>query len=137
MYLLKLALRPWRLALWSQLFSSMAVGFLLLLMGFLLWIEQGLKPILVRLHGEQVVTAYLDNTVNSKDEKLVVDKIRVALGAESTTTSTEPEIKLVNSADFIGLIKNQYPDLGGELENLGQEIEQIVPRYISISACPY
>lgn len=135
MYLLKLALRPWRLALWSQLFSGMAVGFLLLLIGFLFWIDRGLKPVVARLQGEQVVTAYLDSTISSKNEKFavdkIVDKIRVALGSESTTHG--PEIKFVSSAQFIDLIKNQYPDLGRELEDLGQEMEQIVPRYISIS----
>ncbi|MEO7165291.1 MAG: hypothetical protein ABI041_20395 [Bdellovibrionia bacterium] len=131
MYLLKLALRPWRLAPWSQLFSGMAVGFLLLSIGFLFWIQQGLKPVLARLQGEQVVTAYLSSSVSGKNEKLVVDKIRIALGAESTTN--RPEVKFVTPTQFIGLIKNQYPDLGRELEDLGQEMEQIVPRYVSVS----
>jgi cell division transport system permease protein len=131
MYLLKLAIRPWRLAPWSQMFSGMAVGFLLLLIGFLFWIERGLKPVLARLEGEQVVTAYLDSTVSSKNETLVVDKIRIALGAESMTSV--PEIKFVNSNQFIGLIKNKYPDLGRELEDLGQEMDLVVPRYVSIS----
>jgi hypothetical protein len=66
MYLLKLALRPWRLAVFSQFFSGIAVGFLLLMMGFLYWIEEGLKPVMEHLRKEQVVTAYLDSTVSSK-----------------------------------------------------------------------
>jgi len=131
MYLLKLAIRPWRLAPFSQLFSGLAVGFLLLLIGFLFWIEQGLKPVLARLEGEQVITAYLDSTVSGGNEKVVVDKIRIALGAESTTHG--PEVKFVNSTQFIGFIKDRYPNLGRELEDLGQEMEQVVPRYISVS----
>ena len=68
MLLLKLSLRPWKLAPASHLFSSVAVGFLLLLVGFLFWMQTGLRPLVARLQGEQVVTAYLDPSVDAKDE---------------------------------------------------------------------
>lgn len=128
MYLLKLAFRPWRLAPLSQIFSGIAVGFLLLLIGFLFWMQSGLKSVLVRLHGEQVVTAYLDSSLDPKDEGKLVDTLRLSLGAQSSA-----EIKLVNSNQFMSQLKGQYPDLVRELEDLGQEMIQIVPRYISIS----
>lgn len=126
MYLLKLALRPWRLAPLSQIFSGIAVGFLLLLVGFLFWMQNGLKGVLVRLQGEQVITAYLDNSVENKNEEKIVDAAREALGPT-------PEIKLVNTSLFIKHLRAQYPDLSRELEDLGQETNQIVPRYVSIS----
>src|SRR3954463_15052343 len=99
MYLLKLALRAWRIAPLSQLFSAIAVGFLLLLIGFLFWIQQGLKPILVRLEGEQVITAYLNSSVENKDENKTLEEVRQALGPESTA-----ELKLVTAPQFISLL---------------------------------
>src|SRR2546423_1094766 len=127
MYLLKLSLRPWRLAPFSQLFSAIAVGFLLFLISFLLWMQQGLKPVLSRLQGEQVVIAYLDRSVERKDEERIVDQIQLSLGAHPSI-----EVKLVNSNQFVGMLKAQYSELGRELEDLGPEMDQIVPRYISI-----
>jgi cell division protein FtsX len=87
MYLLKLAVRPWRLAPFSQVFSALAVAFLLVLVGFLFWMQEGLRPVLTRLQGEQVITAYLRAEVPEKEESKIVDQIRVAVGAA-------PEVKL-------------------------------------------
>ena len=128
MYLLKLSLRPWRLAPFSQLFSAIAVGFLLFLISFLFWMQQGLKPILTRLQGEQVIVAYIDHSTEKKDEAHIVDQIRMSAGAHPTT-----EVKLVDTSQFIDQLKTQYPDLGRELEDLGQEVDQIVPRYVSVA----
>jgi cell division protein FtsX len=128
MYLLKLAWRPWRIAPLSQIFSAIAVGFLLLLVGFLFWMQHGLKSVLTRLHREQVVTAYIDSSVNLQDENKLVDAIRMTLGAQTTT-----EVKLVNAPQFIQELKNQYPDLGRELEDLGPEMNQVIPRFVSVS----
>jgi hypothetical protein len=46
MHLLRLALRPWRVAPGSQLISAGAVGLLLCLCGFLYWLQDGLGPVL-------------------------------------------------------------------------------------------
>ncbi len=128
MYLLKLSLRPWRLAPMSQFFSAIAVSLLLFLMGFLFWMQRSLSPVLIRLQGEQVVTAYLNPSINTKDEAKVVDSIRLLLGAQSGM-----EIKFVGSRQFISTLKTQYPELGRELEGLGSETHQIVPRYVTLS----
>ncbi len=127
-YLLKLALRPWKLALFSQIFSAMAVGVLLVLVGFLFWMQQGLQLVVHRMQGEQVVTAYLDNTVLTGDEARLVAAIRNTLDSPLGV-----EIKIVTASQFVNTVKGQYPDLGRELEDLGREMYQIVPRYISIS----
>jgi cell division protein FtsX len=128
MYLLKLSLRPWRLAPLSQIFSAAAVGFLLLLTGVLFWMQSGLRTILVRLQGEQVVTAYIDTSVDAQGESKLVDSIRGSLGAHPSS-----EVKLVAASDFVQKIKNLYPDLARELEDLGPELNHVVPRYISVS----
>jgi cell division protein FtsX len=126
-YLLKLSLRPWRLALLSQIFSSLAVGFLLLMMGFLFWMQQGLKSVLVRMQGEQVVTAYLNRNVSAHEEGTIVDSIHTAL-----QEAPHVEVKLVSAKQFVATMKNQYPDLVRELEDLGQDMFQVVPRYVSV-----
>ena len=144
MYLLKLALRPWRTAPYSQFFSALAVSVLLLLAGLLFWMERGLQPVLARLQGEQVVTAYVDPSVAAKDESKLLDTIRVALGAHAEEADPlaaaarlrEPATELVNvqwvsNQKFVEGLKEHYPELGQELENLGDETQMIVPRYVS------
>lgn len=128
MYLLKLSLRVWKIAPLSQTFSAIAVGFLLVLIGFLFWIQQGLQPILARLQTEQVVTAYLSSSVDPKGEASLLDEVRQVIGPENSA-----EVKLITAPQFVTLLKNQYPDLGRELEDLGQEMFQVIPRYISIT----
>lgn len=128
MYLLRLALRPWRIAPLSQLFSALAMGFLLLLGGMLLWMDQGLKPVIARLQGEQVVTAYLDPALGEEEEGKVLDSIRVTVGA-----SPDREVRLVKPRGFVEELKKPYPELARELEDLGTEMEQVVPRYVSIT----
>lgn len=129
MFLLRLSLRPWRLAPFSQVFSALAVGFLLLLVGFLYWMQAGLRPVLARMQGEQVVTAYLDSAVEAKDEGKIVDSIRTALGAHAENV----DFQFVGSEQFIANLKGPYPDLSRELEDLGPETTAVVPRYVSVS----
>ena len=128
MYLLRLALRPFRVAPFSQLFSSLAVGFLLVLACSLFWMQTSLKPLIAKLKAEQVLTVYLSPTAPDQTESQWVDQIRMQLGAQS-----QAEVNYVGSNDFIHLIQNQYPTLARELEDLGQEAQQVIPRYISIS----
>ncbi len=130
MYLLKLALRPWRLAPLSQVFSAGAVGLLLLLTGFLFWLQNGLKPVLARLQGEQVITAYLappDSMGSAMSDSQITDSIRAAV------SSVQAEIKLVEPSGFLALMKDRDPNLGRELEDLGDEMKQVVPRYVTIT----
>jgi cell division protein FtsX len=128
-FLLRLALRPWKLSPLSQIFSALAVGVLLLLGGFLTWMQSGLGPVLARLESEQVVTAYLDPSVEAKDEGRVVDSIRTALGAQASGV----DIRFVTPEQFVGHLKGPYPELGRELEDLGSEMSAVVPRYVSVS----
>ena len=90
--------------------------------------QQGLKSVVVRLQGEQVVTAYLDRAVPSSDEQKVTQEIKSALSSFRGL-----EIKSVDAAQFILSVRNQYPDLAKELEELGKETSQVIPRYVSIS----
>ncbi|MCM2324281.1 MAG: hypothetical protein NDJ90_13575 [Oligoflexia bacterium] len=127
MLLLKISLRPWRLATFGQIFSSLAVSFLLLLAGFLFWMQESLKPVLERLRSEQVITAYLAADAPETDQARILDSIKVSLGAHAA------DIRFVEPAEFVANLKEQYPDLGRELEDLGPEMSLVVPRYVSVS----
>lgn len=126
---LNLALRPWKLAPLGQLISSAAVGVILVFMGVLFWIQDGLRPVVLRLHQEQVITAYLDPSVDTATQGKVVDEIHVALGAHAEKLN----IQLVGANEFVEKIQKNYPDLARELDGLGEEVISIVPRYVTIS----
>ena len=127
--LMKLALRPWRLAPLSQLFSAIAVGFLLVMAGFLFWVQQGLRPVLARLHQEQVITAYLSPSIEAGGEQHVADEVRLSLGAHAERA----DVKLVGADQFVAEVAKQYPDLAKEVQDLGNDAALVVPRYVSVS----
>jgi cell division protein FtsX len=127
-YLLKLAFRPWRMALWSQLFSALAVGVLLLLVAFLFWMQQGLKTVIQQMQEEQVMTAYLDPSLDAGAEEKLVKSVQALLGSEKAV-----EIQLVSTSQFIDRLRKSYSDLARQVEELSQDAPQIVPRYITIS----
>lgn len=122
MYLLKLALRPFRLAWPSQTMSAAILGFFLFLSAFLLWFDRTLGPVVTRLEHDQVLTAYLDPSANED----IADRIRVEAGSSAV-------VELVSSTGFIEKIKSGYPELARELEALGPEMNTIVPKYVSVS----
>jgi cell division transport system permease protein len=127
MYLLKLALRPWRIAPLSQVFSALAVGFMLMLAGFLFWIDRGMVPVVARLQGEQVITAFLDPSLEVKEQERVIDSIRMTVGAHPA------EIDVVEPDQFVGTLREDYPELSKELENLGSEMTALIPKYVSVA----
>lgn len=133
MLLLKLSLRPWRLAPYSQIFSALAVGLLLVMAGFLYWMQKGLKPVVTRLQQEQVITAYLDSSLEAGSEKKIVDAIHTQIGLAQVGARSDFEINYVAPKDFVSKLKGQYPELAREIEGLGAEMDYFVPKYISIS----
>jgi cell division protein FtsX len=133
MYLLKLALRPWRIAPFSQLLSSIAVGCLLFLSGVLAWLHDGLRPVIARLQSEQVITAYLDSSVDAAEgEAKIMDAIRERLAAAGNG-SAPLDVRREDGRGFADKISGIYPELSKELRDLGEEVNQVVPRSISVT----
>ncbi|MCC7441373.1 MAG: hypothetical protein IT285_07060, partial [Bdellovibrionales bacterium] len=126
MYVLKLALRPWRVAPLAQGLTVAAVAVLVFLLGFLVWVDQGLAPALERMSTESVATAYLAPGVAPGEEAGVAAEIRSAVGAE-------PEVRLVDRMEFVGGLKGEHPELADQLLELGTEMQAVVPRYVTIS----
>jgi cell division protein FtsX len=133
MYLLRLGLRPWRVATLSQAISAAAVGLLLCLCGFLYWLQSGLNPMLGRMQSEQVITAYLSPELEEHEQGKVIDQIRTSLGAHAESAGGGIDVKFVEPSAFLGNIKTQFPELARELEGLGSEVGTVIPRYVSVS----
>lgn len=131
MYLMRLALRPWRLAPLSQVSSSLAVALLLVLGAFLQWMELTLEPALARLGQEQVFTAYIDPTLADPDAAKLApvmrDAIAVPVGAAPV------EIKYVGTQEFLSGLRGTYPELTRDLENVGADVATLIPRHLSIT----
>jgi hypothetical protein len=133
-YLFRLALRPWRMAPLSQLFSSFVVGFLVLLCGFLFFLERGLKPVVDRLQGEEVITAWVLPEVPATDEPALLEQVRsVTLKALSERSVRKLDIRFTQSAQFLDGIEKPYPELKRQIEELGGSGSDLVPRYITLS----
>lgn len=130
MYLVKLALRPWKESMLSQFLTIFMIGFLLFLICFLFWIELGLDPVIGRLKNDQVVTAYLSSGITSEDESRVMDSIRLSLGS---STVQNVDIEFVGPEGFLSDMEKSYPQLGKQLLDLGGELNSIVPRYVSLT----
>jgi len=118
----------------SQLFSSFVVGFLVLLCGFLFFLERGLKPVVDRLQGEEVITAWLQPEVPSGDEQALLEQVRSAvLKAMPARSSRNLDIRFTQSAQFLDGIGKTYPELRRQIEDLVGAGGDLVPRYITLS----
>lgn len=133
-YLFRLAIRPWRMAPLSQVFSSFVVGFLVLLCGFLFFLEQGLRPIVDRLQGEEVITAWVLPEIPATDEQALLAQVRTAV--ESTLPRKQArgfDARFTGTEEFLKGIEKPYPELKRQLEELGAANSDMVPRYMTLS----
>ncbi len=78
-----------------------------------------------------MITAYLEPTVEPTEEVKILDQIKTVVGSHSETE--KPEVKYVGPDQFIKEVSAYYPQLGRELQTLGQDMGQVVPKFISIS----
>jgi cell division protein FtsX len=112
------------MAPFTQFLAVSSVGFLLFLSGFMIWMDRGLKPVIARMEREQVITAYLDPALEDKDQGKIIDAIRTSLGARA-------EVRAVGAEQFLADVRTTHPDLAREIEDLGDEMKTVIPRFIS------
>ena len=127
MFLIRLALRPWRQTFWTQLVAMLSLASLLILGGFLLGFYQGLKPIVARINAEQILTVYVDPSLNSDQEKGLIDRIGLTMG------SAPVQIEMTERADFLERLEKRSPELVKEILSLGDEGFALLPRFVTIS----
>jgi cell division protein FtsX len=126
MTLLKLSLRPWFQAFWTQILCALAVGILLFLGAVFGALSLGLEPVLVRAESQELLTVVLDSTQNLDQEKKTLDDIRTTLGSAPQAVFTGPQ-------DFIERLGKQDPDLVHEILQLGENAMSVVPRFVTIT----
>lgn len=126
MYLLKLALRPWRKSAVVQVLSALSFSFIIFLMSLFFWMDRELKPLVTKLRTDQVLTVYLNTDTEAADEKRIVDSIRMTVGSH-------PDVRFVSSDGFLEEMKRSYPDLIDEVYQLGPEMKMTVPKYVSVA----
>lgn len=123
MFLLKLSIRSWRVAPWSQLFFSLAVGFLLLLLGFLFFLQKSLTSVISRLEHQQVLFVYVKDAVpNAKP--FLVEKLRALVGPHTT-------MQWMGTSEVLASLKEG--EIRKQWEALGPEMMKIIPQFIALS----
>jgi len=131
MYLIRLAIRPWRWAPLSQISGVLTVAFLLFLFGFLYWIQDSMAPVVNLLRTGEVLTAYLQPGLSEAEADQVADSISLSFAAPGRPS--QADVDVVDAENFISEIQKVYPTLAGELLSLGSEMKDVVPRYITVS----
>lgn len=126
MFLIKLAIRPWKLAPVSQLLASSSAIVLLFLIGFLVWFSSAIGGVITQLSGDQIVTVYLEAGSGGTKPGLVKDSIRTSLGSSAV------RIDYVGSEEFLSSLSKNYPELSKEIASLGEEQKALTPEYLSL-----
>lgn len=126
MFLLKLAIRPWKLAPFSQFLASTSSVVLLFLIGFLVWFSSSVSTVIKRLSGDQIVTVYLETGSDAAKPGVVTDSIRTSLGSSAI------HIDFVGANEFLDSLAKNYPELSKEISSLGEEQKALTPQYLSL-----
>ncbi len=126
MFLLKLAIRPWKLAPVSQLLASASAVVLLFLIGFLVWFSSSTSGMIKQLSGDQIVTVYLETGEGTAKPGMVKDSIRTSLGSSAV------RIDYVGADEFLSALSKNYPELSKEIASLGDEQKALTPQYLSL-----
>jgi len=132
MFLLRIALRPWRSSWGNQLLAIASLGILIFFSALLYWFGASVSPVIKRLTNEQIITAYLEPSVTEDQQVQVVDSIRVIVGSGANRDSGA-SIDLIEPEDFLAKLDQPYPELAQQLRDLGPEFKTVVPKYINIS----
>lgn len=125
MYLLKIATRPWRQSPLAFLVTSATGGVLFFLVGFMYWFDQGIEPVIRRVKGEQTITAFLKSDFPVANESKLEGLVQEKLGKQAS-------VAVIGREAFLAEVKTSSPDLYAELGQLGEELDRVVPRYLTV-----
>ncbi|MBI4925502.1 MAG: hypothetical protein HY843_06210 [Bdellovibrio sp.] len=126
MLLLKLSIQPWKKFPFTYMFAACALAFLISIFSFLFWFERHLNPLIQKLRTEQVITAYLDNSIDQNNQPKIIDTIKTMLGSQVI------QIKPTTQDEFLKEMQGAYPDLVQEIDALSIDKNKIIPQFISI-----
>jgi len=126
MYLIRLAFRPWRMAPGTQILTTLTLGGVLFFSSFFLWAYFTISPVAEKVKKEQVVTAYFEQNMNTSQEGDIVRSIQSVVGSGVELSVTSPQ-------QFLKEIEVLYPNLRKELLTLGNEVNSVLPKFVSVS----
>jgi len=137
MFLLKLALRPWKISPFSQLTSILSVSFLIYLGTLMSWLIVGMKPLVEQIKSEQMAVLYFNPNLQDQDRAKLTDEITVLVGAHAETYFVSAENFLTELKKTEPALVRQILDLGDTLFKTTNESSDastsMVPSYLSVS----
>ncbi|MBN22566.1 MAG: hypothetical protein CL678_14885 [Bdellovibrionaceae bacterium] len=122
-HLIRIGLRPWKQAFWSQWIASLGMGVLLFGGGYSYWIFTSIPPLMKNLGEQELVMAYLNPDVNDQSALQLIAKMRSQFGSSL-------EMGYVSASDFLKKMKANNSSLIQELSYFGEEMDELIPRYI-------
>jgi len=131
MVFLKLAIRPFVLHPYFQLFTAVVIGGLIFSGGLLMWGFQIVNQFSYQVRQEQVVTAYLNPQMEVSQVTELKDKIQKIIS--DIPAEKIEKVEWVDVNGFLDEMKDYDSELKEQLMTLGHEVEAVVPQYVSIS----
>ena len=116
----------------GQALSSVVVGFLLLASGLLFWLQGGLLQTLQHLRAEEVITGIFASPLDDVQEARVLSEVH-RLVDQTAPPGDPPQVHYTSVRMLLDRLRTAYPELVQELENLGEDQTQVVPRTISVT----
>lgn len=126
MHLVKFMFRSWKRAFPVQILSVLALSFSFVALSMSIFFERSITPVVDRIKNEQVVTVYVKGGDDVKSASAMADSIRLSIGAQAI------RIQAGEPAQFLKDIALQNAELAKQIQGLGPEMNNLLPRYVTL-----
>lgn len=126
MHLVKFMFRAWKRAFPVQALSVLALSFSLVALSMSIFLERSISPVVDRIKNEQVVTVYVKAGDDSKPAAAIADAIRISIGSQAI------RVQAGEPAQFLRDIAVQNAELARQIQGLGPEMNNLLPRYVTL-----
>lgn len=126
MHFVKFMFRAWKRAFPVQALSVLALSFSFVALAMSVFFERSITPVVDRIRSEQVITVYLRGGEDSKSAAAMADTIRVSVGAQAI------RVQAGEPAQFIKDISTQNAELAKQIQGMGAEMNNLLPRYVTL-----
>ncbi len=114
-------MRPWRYAPIGHIGAIVGLAFLIFCVALAGTLDRGLRPLIRHIAHEQTFVAMLSHSEGGEKE---VERVAKPLGASTFET--------MKAKEFTTLFERQMPDLVHEMQDLGEDLEKVLPRMVLI-----
>ena len=123
MYLLKLAIRPFRRSTVSMLLYAFTFGGIAFLLSALAWMEIQVLPHVLHKVNEERAIVFLSNAVSDADLDALAHRVEEIVGLQ---------VRVVDRKSALSVLSDAYPDMAQEMKDLGTLEASLIPRYFLI-----